>query len=112
VEDAVTVSRLRLDSLRLDFQSPECLFEEVVHEKMMQIAAGESFEPVVVRWDGESYFLQDGFHRVEASRRTGAEEIEAEVLAGTLEEMEQEFQKMQREALDRLAADLAAETSV
>jgi uncharacterized ParB-like nuclease family protein len=108
-DGAVTIARLRIDSLRLNFQGPECLFEEVVREKMMQLAAGESFPPIVVRYDGESYFLQDGFHRVEASRRTGAEEIDAEVLAGTLEEMEKEFRAIQREALDRLAAEIAAD---
>jgi hypothetical protein len=77
VEDAVTISRLRLDSLRLDFQDPECLLEDVMHEKMRKIAAGESFEPIIVRWDGESYFVQDGFHRVEAARRCAVPEIEA-----------------------------------
>jgi ParB-like chromosome segregation protein Spo0J len=99
----VTISRLRLDSLRLDFQDPECLLEDVVHEKMREIAAGESFEPIIVRYDGESYFLQDGFHRVEAARRCAVPELDAEILAGTLQDMEQEFQ----ESLARIKSDLA-----
>ena len=88
--------RLRLSQLRLDFQPQENLIEEIVQERMQDIATGAVVEPVTVRFDGESYFLQDGFHRVEATRRCGLSDIEAEILPGTLEDMEADFQDMLR----------------
>ena len=38
--------------------------------------------------------LKNGFHRVEAARRLGRRRISAEVIPGTLEEMEAEFRQM------------------
>jgi uncharacterized protein (DUF1015 family) len=94
--------RIKLSALRLDFQSSECLIEEVVQEKVSQIANGEALQPIIVRFDGESYFVQDGFHRVEAARRSGLTALDAEILLGTLNDMEREF----REMLAKLKADL------
>lgn len=105
MEGAVTLSRLNLDLLRLDFQPSENLLEEVVQEKMNQIAAGEAFEPIFVRYDGESYFVQDGFHRVEAARRSSVQDIDAEISPGTLQDMEHAFGDM----LAALKAELASD---
>jgi ParB-like nuclease domain len=102
---AVSRSRLNLDLLRLDFQPSANLLEDVVQEKMNQIAAGEGFEPIIVRYDGESYFVQDGFHRVEAAHRCNVQDIDAEISPGTLQEIEREF----REMLTMLKADLASD---
>jgi ParB-like chromosome segregation protein Spo0J len=44
---------------------------------------GAVFPPVVVYHDGEDHWLADGFHRVEAARKIGLEEIEAEIREGT-----------------------------
>jgi ParB/Sulfiredoxin domain len=74
------MAKIELSVLRLDFQSSECLDEEAVQEKMQRLLDAEAFEPIIVRFDGESYFVQDGFHRVEAARRCGVSEIEAEIL--------------------------------
>ena len=56
----------------------------------------------LVRFDGTEYFLQDGFHRVEAARREGMEELEAEIKPGTLAEMESEFREYVRALWERL----------
>lgn len=48
--------------LRLDLQGPECLLEEIVLGNVDRIAAGETLERITVRFDGKSYFVQDGFH--------------------------------------------------
>jgi hypothetical protein len=80
-------------------QDRECLIEEVVQTYLARIAEEEALDPVTVRFDGESYFLQDGSHRVEAARRSGFSEIDAEVLPGTLQEMEAEFHEMTNTAL-------------
>jgi ParB-like chromosome segregation protein Spo0J len=94
--------KIKLNTLRLDFQDSDCLIEEVVQEKLSVIEAGETLQPIIVRFDGESYFLQDGFHRVEAARRSGLLELDAEILPGTLEDMESEFRAM----LDVLKGEL------
>ena len=86
--------KIKLTSLRLDFQPHENLIEENVIEYQVRFRNGEPFPPVYVRFSGTDYFLQDGFHRVEAARREGLEEIDAEVAPGTIAETDAEFQKM------------------
>jgi hypothetical protein len=43
---------------------------------------GDIDQPIVVYRDGETFWLADGFHRVEAYRRAGRTEIEAEIIDG------------------------------
>lgn len=83
---------LPIASIRLDFQPPEHLDAETVEEYLLSIQSGEAIEPVFVRFDGAEYWLQDGFHRVEASLRAGRTQIVAEVSPGGLAEMESEWQ--------------------
>jgi len=85
---------LAINRLCLDFQRPENLIETRVEELVMQMLRGEKTEPVTVCFDGTRYLLKDGFHRVEAARRLGHRRISAEVIPGTLEEMEAEFRQM------------------
>jgi uncharacterized ParB-like nuclease family protein len=87
------LSLIKIAILRLDYQAPECLIEERVLDRMQEIADGHPLEPILVRFDGESYFVYDGFHRVEAARRSGISEIDAEISPGTLQEMEEEYRK-------------------
>jgi len=94
--------RISLDLLVLDFQDANCLMEEIVQQKMHEITSGHQIEPIIVRFDGDSYFLQDGFHRVEAARRCGVSDLEAEVLPGTLADMEREFSK----ALEKIRVEI------
>lgn len=92
--------RLPVRSLRLDFQPPENRSEEKVIEYLVVLQGGGVLPSVRVRFDGTSYFLEDGFHRVEAAQRFGLDEVDADVLPGTLEEMEAEW----REYLKKLKA--------
>ena len=85
---------LAINRLCLDFQRPENLIEIRVEELVMQLLRGEKTEPVTVCFDGTRYLLKDGFHRVEAARRLRRRRISAEVIPGTLEEMEAEFRQM------------------
>ena len=48
--------------------------------------AGVVFPPIIVFYDGEKYWLADGFHRVEAADAAGLEEIDADVRQGTRRE--------------------------
>jgi len=45
---------------------------------------GIVFPPVRVWWDGDAYWLSDGFHRIAAAERAGFAEIRAEVHHGCL----------------------------
>jgi len=94
--------KIKLSSLRLDFQRHKNLIEENVIEYQARFSNGESFPPVYVHFDGSDYFMQDGFHRVEAARREGLEEIDCEVEPGTIEEMEAEYREMLEELLKSL----------
>jgi hypothetical protein len=84
---------LEIKKIRLDFQPPDNLIESTVEEYIRLIKRGDKLSPIRVRFDGTNYFCEDGFHRIEATRRTGRKNIAAEVFPGTLEEMEAEFQE-------------------
>lgn len=62
------------------------LYEDVVADYVEDMEQGAEFPPVVVYYDGEEYWLADGFHRVRAKEATGAKEIAAEIISGNLRE--------------------------
>lgn len=45
---------------------------------------GSPFPPVKVFHDGGRYYLADGFHRLEAAKKLGAQQVECDVEEGTL----------------------------
>ena len=73
-----------------------------MQENVGRLRSGEKLPPLVVRFDGTNYWLQDGFHRIEAATRMGFEKVEAEIIAGTLADMEQEFKEMVSKAMKKL----------
>jgi len=85
------MARLRLSMIRMDFQPAENLIEETVLMYVDRLQRGETLPSVRVRFDGNSYFLEDGFHRAEATRRCGRKTLRAEILLGTLNEMQARF---------------------
>jgi ParB-like chromosome segregation protein Spo0J len=88
------MTKLPIKIIRHDFQEPDFLFDEKVREIAQAMLRGDSIPPVTVRYDGENYWLQDGFHRIAAALSLDHETIEAEVTAGTLADIEAEFQQM------------------
>jgi hypothetical protein len=56
----------------------------VVKEYAERMLAGDEFPTVRVWFDGEYYWLADGFQRIAAAERTGRKSIRAEVRQGTL----------------------------
>ena len=56
---------------------------ETVDDYAADMLDGAVFPPVIVFHDGTDYWLADGFHRVEATRKIDHEEIEAEIREGT-----------------------------
>lgn len=83
--------RLRIAKVRLDFQPAENLIDETVQKYIELLRRGDQLSPVRVRFDGANYFLEDGFHRLEAARLMGRKTVKAEIFPGTLSEMEAEF---------------------
>lgn len=53
-----------------------------VREYAKAMSEGNQFPPVIVYYDGKTYWLADGFHRCEAAEQISRREIEAEVKDG------------------------------
>jgi hypothetical protein len=96
--------RLPIRLIRLDFQPEENLIQETVEEFTALLRGGHSFPPITVYFDGEIYWLFDGFHRLRASRKLRRRTIEAEVVLGTYADMDAEWKK----GLEAVKADLRA----
>jgi uncharacterized ParB-like nuclease family protein len=65
-------------------QSRAQISEETVTDYAEAMAAGDTFPPAVVYFDGVDYYLADGFHRLHAIKRLGKTSIQADVRTGTL----------------------------
>ena len=57
--------------------------EQTIADYAEELISGTVFPPVIVYYDGEVYWLADGFHRVEAARKVERESIEAEIREGS-----------------------------
>ncbi|MBF6596329.1 MAG: ParB-like nuclease domain-containing protein [Thermaceae bacterium] len=80
--------QLRLESIRIDGGTqmrPEIL-EVYVDELVDSIEENHELPPLEVFFDGEVYWLSDGFHRLAAYRKMCAPEVKAVVFEGTLEQ--------------------------
>ena len=64
-------------------QSRAAINQEVVSEYAEAIAGGAEFPPIVVFFDGSSYWLADGFHRYRAYAQTNAHEVPADIRQGS-----------------------------
>ena len=76
---------LELEKIRRDggTQPRERTDHDTVTEYSEAMGRGEVFPAVRVIYDGESYWLVDGFHRIEAAERCELPQFECEVLQGT-----------------------------
>ena len=76
---------LKIDVIRTDgaTQPRAAIDFEAVFDYMDAMSDGAEFPPVVVFYDGTSYWLADGFHRVKAAEQAGFEEIACELHQGT-----------------------------
>jgi hypothetical protein len=75
------VSDIRLDG---GTQPRARLNEKVIAEYAEDMREGAEFPPVDVFYDGEVYWLADGYHRVSAAIEAGLPEVAATVHQGTL----------------------------
>lgn len=76
----IEIAKIRMDG---GTQPRAKLFEEVVAEYAEDMKKGATFPPVTIYFDGEEYWLADGFHRVRAKEAIGKQEVTAEVHLGT-----------------------------
>lgn len=81
----------RLQTLKIDqikrnstCQQRESLDLDVVEDYKNAFNTGAKLPPVKVKFDGEEYWLFDGFHTTEAAIKAGLTELRAEVTDGTL----------------------------
>ena len=64
-------------------QSRAAINLDVVSDYAEALAAGETFPPLTVFFDGAAYWLADGFHRYEAYSRAGIYDVPADVRQGS-----------------------------
>ena len=79
------MARLAVDRIRTDgaTQPRAAIHEPTVAEYAEAIEAGVVLPPVTVFNDGGTYWLADGFHRVNATKRIGCLDIEVDLRVGT-----------------------------
>lgn len=79
---------LSLDLVRMDggTQPRSTLDNAMVNDFANAMITGAMFPPITVFYDGESYWLADGFHRTKAAIEARIVEIEAEIIQGTLDD--------------------------
>jgi hypothetical protein len=81
--------QLKLQQIRTDggTQPRAALQPEVIREYQEQMEAGTTFPPPTVFFDGQEYWLADGFHRLSATASAfPSKPIECEVRQGTLQD--------------------------
>lgn len=77
--------KLRTALIRLDLvtQPRAQIDSKIIAEYREAMAAGTQFPSVVVFYDGQDYWLADGYHRIYAAQALGREEVEADVRQGS-----------------------------
>lgn len=65
-------------------QARATLDEETIAEYAEAMEAGATFPPITVFYDGEQYWLADGFHRRKAALKLSRASIAADIRQGTL----------------------------
>ena len=80
----MNIQCIALDEIKNDpkIQPRIKLVESVIFEYAQKLADGEKFPPVDVFYDGQVYWLADGFHRCEAHLIEMRETIEARIYQG------------------------------
>lgn len=79
------MKKVNIASIRVNggTQSRAGINRDVVAEYAEAMQAGAEFPPLVLFFDGSTYWLADGFHRYEAYARANAHDVPAEVRQGT-----------------------------
>lgn len=83
-----SIYNLKLSEIILDkeIQPRKYLNQDLVAEYAKSMKQRATFPPVIVYFDGNRYWLADGFHRVNAKKRIGESKILADVRSGSRRE--------------------------
>jgi len=73
---------LELTKVQKGAQVREAINEATVAEYVERIESGVQFPPIIVFFDGNNYWIADGWHRLMAHERSGCLTISAEVKRG------------------------------
>lgn len=78
--------QLEITNIRLDggTQPRAELDQFTIDEYADNMAQGDTFPPVTVFYDGDGYWLADGYHRLEAHKSLGLVHVNTDVRQGTL----------------------------
>ena len=81
-------TKLHLDEIRTDggTQPRDKIDDEVVQRYVEALKAKATFPPIVVYYDGEDYWLADGFHRLKAYRELKRQKVAVEIHQGSRRE--------------------------
>ncbi|WP_099067893.1 hypothetical protein [Nostoc linckia] len=81
----IETSKIQLTNIKLDggTQSRAGINQQVVDEYAVAWRDGAKFPAIIVFYDGENYWLADGFHRCYSAKQAGLSEIEADIRQGT-----------------------------
>lgn len=82
----MTVLELTLITVDEDLQPRVTTDHNISHEYGLAMARGDVFPPVDVFWDGEAYWLADGFHRYYATEVLGLAEIDCTIHQGSYDD--------------------------
>ena len=79
------MKQLDIALIRIDggTQSRAKLNQAVISSYAKAMAAGAIFPPVVAFFDGQDYWLADGFHRLAATQKLGKQTLAAEIRQGS-----------------------------
>jgi ParB-like chromosome segregation protein Spo0J len=84
------MQELKVSDIRIDgnTQVREKLNQDRVNSYAEQMNDGAVFPPITVFFDGSSYWLADGFHRLFAEKQRGTEIVKVTVINGAIHEAE------------------------
>lgn len=74
---------IELIKFNAETQARAMISESTITDYAEKLKEGVKFPPIKVFFDGENFFLADGFHRLLAHKQAGLTEINEEVEAGT-----------------------------
>ena len=88
---------LLIDNIIIDsgIQSREQLNTDTINEYAEQMTEGVKFPPLTVFYDGQNYWLADGFHRISAYIVAGFKNVEVEIKEGDKRDANPSFCRLQ-----------------
>ena len=83
---ATCVGNMKITQLKIELQTQSrvAINQDTVTEYADAMMDGVKFPPVTAVYDGKYYYLADGYHRYFAAKKAGLDDIDCDVMNGTL----------------------------